>query len=186
VVAHQRQRLAVRAAQPLERVDLGALGQAQVQRDGPGGGQAAEADHGGGRVPAGLGQVVVQAGELDLAADLGVHDLGADAAFADQQAAVHQVADGLAHRGAGQAEPVGQVDLVLQPGPGGQLTGLNELLEMLGDLEIERDRAGPVHPDGHVVVHGTLPSGHREVTPSITPISLPDNRCRRKYVRTNS
>ena len=116
VVAHQRERLAVRAAQPLERVDLGALGQAQVQRDGPGGGQAAEADHGGGRIPAGLGQVVVQAGELDLAADLGVHDLGADAALADQQAAVDQVADGLAHGRPGQAEPVGQVDLVLEPG----------------------------------------------------------------------
>ena len=50
------------------------------------------------------GQVVVQAGQLDRAADLAVHDLGADAALADQQALVHQVLDRLAHGRAGQAE----------------------------------------------------------------------------------
>ena len=90
-----------------------------------------------------------------------MHDLGPHAAFADQQPAVDQVLDRAAHRRPGQAKLVGQVDLVLKPYPSRQLTGLDELLHMLGHLEIQRYRAAAVHLDGRGgLVHGSLFRGH--------------------------
>jgi hypothetical protein len=113
VVLHQRERLILGVTQPFEGVDGGALGQVELARDRVRDGFDTEAEHPRARFPPGLGQVFVQAGQLDLTAHLGVHDLRPDAALADQQPAVDQVPDGPAHGRPGQAEPVGQVDLVL-------------------------------------------------------------------------
>ena len=63
---------------------------------------------------------------------------------------------------AGQAELVSQVDLVLEPRPGGQLPGLDEVLQVLRDLEVERDRAVPVHLEGRGgLSHGDLSAARR-------------------------
>src|SRR5690606_12775533 len=88
--------------------------------------------------------------------DLAVHDLGADAAFADEQAFVHQILDRLADGGPGQAEPVGELDLVVQAAARGQVTLFDRLGDLLGDLEIERHRAGPVQGDVELGAHGVL------------------------------
>ena len=78
-------------------------------------------DHPGARRLVRPGQVVVEAGQLDRALDQPVHHLGADAALADEQALGDELLDRPAHGRAGQAEPVGELDLVLEPrrpGPG--------------------------------------------------------------------
>ena len=77
------------------------------------------------RCAAGLRQVVVQAGQLDRAAHLRVHDLGADAAAAHQHATLDEIADGLSHRGPGHTEPVGELHLVLEAAADRQLTALD-------------------------------------------------------------
>ena len=92
----------------------------------------------------GTRQVVVEAGQLDLAVDPVVHDLGAHAALAHQQALADQFLDGAAHGGPGQAVPVGEQDLVVQARTGPHLAPLDRLLDLLGHLEVERDGAGPV------------------------------------------
>jgi len=102
-------------------------------------------------------QVVEEAGQLDLAAYRRVYHLGAHAPLAHEQPLVDQVLDGVPHRRPGQAEPVGQIDLVLEPRPRRQLTGLDQVLQVLRHLEVERDRAVPVHLDGRGDrVHGYL------------------------------
>ena len=98
-------------------------------------------------VAAFAGQVLVEAGQLDAAADGSMHDLRADAAFAHQQARVDQVLDGSAHGGPGQAEAFGERDLVVQPHAGGQFAGLDGLLQDLGDLVVQRHRAVAVDRD---------------------------------------
>jgi hypothetical protein len=97
-----------------------------------------------GRVLPGPGQVVEEAGQLDLALDPPVHHLGADAAAADQQPLVHQLLDGPPHRRAGQPPPVGEADLILQPVAGLEVAALDGGLDLPGHLEVERHRAGPV------------------------------------------
>jgi hypothetical protein len=76
-----------------------------------------------------------------------MHHLGAHAAFADQHAALDQVLDGAAGGGAGDAEALGEVDLVLDAGADADLALLDQFLQAGGDLEVERHRAGPVHFD---------------------------------------
>jgi hypothetical protein len=171
VVAQQGQGLAVGVTQAFEHVHLRAGRQAQLGGQFLGERLAGEAEHAGGGHPAGLVQVVEQAGQLDFAAHLGLHHLSADPTLADQQAPVDQVLDGPAHGGAGQAELIGQVNLVLEPRPSGQLTGLDEVLQMLRDLEVERDRAVPVHPEGRGgVSHGDLSGARRGLTSAATSI----------------
>ena len=101
---------------------------------------------GGGALARGL-QVVVQAAQLQGALDLAVHDLGADSPAAYQQALVHEGLDGLAHGGAGQAEPPGQLYLVAQQAAGGECSVLDRGFELLGQLEVERYRTAPVHAE---------------------------------------
>jgi hypothetical protein len=160
MIAHERERLGLGRSQPLEHVHLGPHRDAEFGRQRVVGRADREAEHLRARRPPGLGQVVVQAGQLDLAAHLGVDDLGAHAALADQQPAVDQVLDGPAHGRPGQAELVGQVDLVVQPRPRGQVTGLDELLEVLGDLEVEGDRAVTVHQEGGAAHDNFLRDDH--------------------------
>jgi len=111
----------------------------------------------------------MQAGQLHLAGDLGVHDLRADAALAHQQPAAHEVLERPAHGGLGQAELPGQVGLVVQPRPHRQLAGLDHLFQVLRHLEVEGDRAFPVHPDGQGgTIHGQL-AGVDSVTIPLWP-----------------
>ncbi len=88
-----------------------------------------------------------------MAAHARVYHLGAHAPLADEQPLVDQVLDGLPHRRAGQAELVGQRDLVLQAAAGRHLTGFDHLLQPLCHLEVQRHRAGAVDPDrrGHAL-----------------------------------
>ena len=101
------------------------------------------------------GQIVEQAGQLDRPGDLAVHHLGADPALADQQALVDQFLDGAAHGGPGQAELLGQADLVVQPVAGREIALVDGVLDLLGDLEVQRHRAGTIQVDeelGHRVL----------------------------------
>jgi len=77
-----------------------------------------------------------------------------------QHAPVHQVLDRAAHGGPGDTEPVGELDLVLQPRPHRQLTLLDELLQPGGHLEVQRHRAGPVDHHGRQRTGGAVLGGH--------------------------
>ena len=57
-----------------------------------------EAEHGGGRLLTGVREVVVEAGQLQGPAHLGLHDAGADAAPADDQPLVDELLHGPPHR----------------------------------------------------------------------------------------
>ena len=92
-------------------------------------------------------QVVVEAGQLERAAHLGVDDLGADAAFADQHAAFDKILDGPSGGRPGDTQPFGQSHLVLDAGADADLALFDQLLQPRGDLEIERNRARSVHLD---------------------------------------
>jgi hypothetical protein len=143
-VVHQRQRLGVGVAQPFDPVDLRAERDAERLGDGVRGHPNLQQLDLGARCLTGLAQVVVEAGQLHRPAHLGMHDLGADATLAHQHAAFDQVADGAAHGRPGHPQPVGQLDLVLQPPAHRQLAVLDQLLQPAGHLEVERDRAAPV------------------------------------------
>ena len=110
-------------------------------------------DLGGGALTGRL-QVVVEAAQLQRALDLAVHDLGADAAAAYEQALVDEGLDGLADGGPGQAEPCGELDLVAQQAARGQRPVLDRGLQLLGQLEVERDRAAAV--DAELERHGRI------------------------------
>ena len=71
-----------------------------------------------GRLLAGAGQVVEQAGQLDAAVHGVLDHLGADAALADQQALVDEFLDRAAGGGSRQGQPLGQREFVLEPIPG--------------------------------------------------------------------
>ena len=122
VVAQVRHRLAVRQPQPLDqrapRLPSATASAAATSAEA---GSTVLTQHPGGGALARRLQVVVEAAQLQGALDLAVHDLGADAAAAHQQALVDERLDGLADGGAGQAEPRGQLDLVAQQAAGGQL-----------------------------------------------------------------
>ena len=107
----------------------------------------------------GGGQIVEQAGELERAAELGRHHLGADAAAADEQALAHQLLHGLAHRGPAQAEPFGQVGLRVDAVAGPQPPVADGVLELLGELEVQGHAAAAIQ--GQVQRHAPRlgPSG---------------------------
>ena len=99
-------------------------------------------------------QVVVEAAQLQRALDLAVHDLGADAAAAHEQALVDEGLDGLADGGPGQPEPSGELDLVAEQAARGQGAVLDRRLQLLGQLEVERDRTAAV--DAELERHGRV------------------------------
>ncbi len=162
VVLHDGQRLVLGIAEP-----------PQVQDRRPGldgqhrGGLVGGVDHLVGQHigPRGLmmtGQVVEQAGQFDRPADLAVHHLGADTALADQQPLVDQFLYGATHRRAGQPELLGQTDLVVQAIARGQLTIVDRVLDLLGDLVVQRHWAGPVEVDSE--------RGHRPSPVLVGPV----------------
>ena len=108
--------------------------------------------------------------------------------LADQQPAVDEVLHRPAHGRPGKAQLVGQVDLVLEPRPRRQLTGLYEVLQVLGHLEVERDGAVSVHLDGQGgTVHSYLSRGwHTGMLPIMTPGRQVACRSGCKYVGTYS
>jgi hypothetical protein len=60
------------------------------------------------------------------------------------QTFVRQALDRPAHRGPGEAQGFGEVDLVEKQASGGQLPLIDGLLEVLSDLKVQRHRAGAV------------------------------------------
>ena len=147
VVVHQRDRLAVGQPDPLQRVHQGPLGQLQRGGDPVTGVGDLVADDLRGRGLAGRREVVVEAGQLDIAVDALVRDQGPRATLADHEALVGQVQEGGADGGARHAEPLGQLHLVVQPGADLERTGPDGRLVVLGQLEVQRYRAGPVDVD---------------------------------------
>ena len=137
VVTHDGQRLVASEAQPLDRIDVGAVHEAQHVGDGFGRLRDGEREH----LRAGLltsgPQIVVEARQLDRPAHPGLYDLRAHTAAANQQPAVDEVLDGSPHRRPRKAQPLGQHDLVVQPGAGRVGAGLDELLQVLRHLEVQ-------------------------------------------------
>lgn len=164
----------------LDPVDFAAL------RDGQGGGDLGGRGDGGveqdagGRALAGGLQVVVEAAQFQGPFDLAVHDLGAHAAAAYEQALVDQGLDGLADGRAGQAEAGRQLDLVAQQTARGQLAVLDRGLQLLGQLEVERDRTAAV--DAELERHGRSLFWFRH-GPSVAPVQ-DDGKLRSSVVRT--
>ncbi len=133
-VAQDRQRTTTRAAEPFEVEHRLSRRGPQLLGDCGCGLLHGVAEHARGRPLTGSGQVVVEAGELDLASNPPVHHLGAHATLADEQPLVDQLLDRLPHRRPGQAELVGQGDLALEPVAGLERPGLDRLLDLGGHL----------------------------------------------------
>ena len=141
VVVHDRQRGPVGQPQPLQKEQRGAGGQPQDRGELVVGADLAGGQHRGGRMPAADGQVVVQAGQRHRAEDARRRDHGAQATAPDHQALLDQALHRLPDGGAAHAEAFGQVEFVIQPFPRLERAVLDGLLEVLGDLEVQRDRA---------------------------------------------
>ena len=148
VVGHQGERLVLGAAQPPDPDDVGIGWEPQCDRDWFGRRHDPETANGRGRMLAGPVEVVVQAGQLDRAADLRLHHLRPDSALADQHALVDETLDGLPHRRPGQGKLPGEDNLVREPGTGRQRARDDRLLDLLGDLEVEGDRTSAVDRHG--------------------------------------
>ncbi len=154
VVAQDGHGLAVGAAQPLQDRDLRALRDAECGGDVGGRGNLLVADDLRGRALPGRLQVVVEAAELQRALHLAVHHLGAHPAPPDQQPLVDERLDGLPDGGPGQAQPHRQVHLVAQEVARGQDPVLDRLLQLLGELVVERHGTAPVQGEGQRVQRG--------------------------------
>lgn len=76
-----------------------------------------------------------------------MQDLGADAPAAYQQALVDERLDGLADGGPGESEPARQLDLVAEKAARRESALLDGGLQLLRQLEVERDGAGAVHTE---------------------------------------
>ena len=147
VVAELRHRLVAGEPQPLDVLDRTPLGQRQGGSDTGLGREGVVAQYPGGGPLAGGEQVVIQAAEFERALDLAVHHLGTDATAAHQQPLVHQQLDGLADGGAGEPQAPRELYLVAQQAAGDKPAALDGRLQLLGELEVERDRAGAVHTE---------------------------------------
>ena len=150
VVVHDRQRGPVGQPQPLQEEQRGAGGQPEDRGELVAGRDLAGGQHGGGRMPAAGGQVVVQARQRHRAEDARRRDHGAQATAPDHQALLDQALHRLPYRGAAHAQAFGQVQLVVQPVARLERPVVDGPLEVLGDLEVQRYGAGAVErPFGH-------------------------------------
>ena len=147
-VVHQRQRLVVGVAQALDPGDLGAGGQSECGGDLVGRRDDAQVQHDRARHAVRGAQVVIEARKLERPADLGVDDLRTDAALAYEHSALDQVLDGAPGGGPGDAQPFGEIHLVLDAASDADLALLDQLLQARGDLEVQGDRTGAVDLDG--------------------------------------
>ena len=179
-VVHQRDGLAVGQPDPLQRDHHGRLGELQGGGDRFAGVGDLVADDLRARRPPGRRQVVVQAGQLDIPVDPLVGDQGSRAALADHHALVGQVLEGGPHGGAGQAEPLRELYLVVQPGTDLERPGPDRRLEVLGKLEVQGHRAGPVdgdHAEGGHIARGCLwflhPARHPAPVGAAGPVPWP-------------
>jgi len=144
---HQGHRLAVRQPHPLQRHHQRAFRQAQrlgdlLARVGDLGAQ-----HGGGRTPAGRGEVVVQARQLDVAIDALAGDESSRTALPHHKALVGEVEERGAHGGAGQPERLRELNLVVQAGSRLQRARLDGRLVVLRHLKVQRHGTRPVDRD---------------------------------------
>jgi hypothetical protein len=115
-----------------------------------------QAEHLGPRLAAVARQVLVQAGELGAPVHHLLGDRGADAPPADQHALRHQLGDGAAHGGPGQAQPLGQRQLVLEGVTGAERPGVDRGGQLLGQLVVERHRARTVDLDRQAHRHAPM------------------------------
>ena len=58
--------------------------------------------------------------------------------------------------GPGQSELLGQADLVVEAITGGEIAFVDGMLDLLGDLEVQRNRAGAIQVDKELG-HRSLP-----------------------------
>ena len=94
-----------------------------------------------GRLLAGPGEVVEEARQLDTAVHRVLHDLGADAALAHQQALVDEFLDRAPRRRPRQRQPLRQRQFVLEPVTGREFAVADRRLDRLGELIVEGNRA---------------------------------------------
>ena len=107
-----------------------------------------QGQHRGGRVLPAACQILVQAAQSELPAHLGLDDAGADAPAADEHTLLDQVLHRPAHRRTGQAELLGEQQLVVQPAARGKPAVEDGRFEGLGDLEVQgRGSSGPRRSD---------------------------------------
>jgi hypothetical protein len=92
----------------------------------------------------GQAQVVVEAREFDTAGEAAAHHLGADAPAAHEQPLIHEFLDGAADGRTGDREMLGELEFVLDPRSGSEVSPLDGLLHPPGDLVVEGDRPGAV------------------------------------------
>ena len=170
VVVHQGQRGAVGQPQPLDFEHRCPGGQREDRGELGAGLDLRRAQDRGRRVPVVRGQVVVQARQCHRAEDAGSHDHRAQAAAPDHQALLDQALHGLPDGGAAHAQPFGQVQLVIEPVPRFERPVFDRGLELLGDLEVQRNRAGPVERSlGHGASPACRPAGSHGDASSICP-----------------
>src|SRR5699024_8320695 len=83
-------------------------------------------------------EIVVEAGELDVAGDTAVHDLSADAPTTHKQALVDELLNRAPNSRPGQTEALCKCHLVLQTRPSRQHLIADGDFKALGDLIVER------------------------------------------------
>jgi hypothetical protein len=138
---HQRERCPVGEPQPLHRQH----GRADGQQQGRGqlfvGRELGHREHRGGRLTASGQQVVVEAGQCDRPEDARGYHHRAQTTSADNETLIHQPLDRLPDRGPGHPELLGEVKLVVEPLSRFQGPVADRMLEILRDLEVQRNRA---------------------------------------------
>jgi hypothetical protein len=96
--------------------------------------------HPGLRGPAGRPEVLVQAGEGNPAADLGIRHPGTDPLLAGEHALLDEVVQGAAHRRPGDVQRRGELDLIGQPLARQQFAAVDRFFQALAHLKVERNR----------------------------------------------
>ena len=145
---HECRRDVIGEAEALDVDERGVGGQAH------GGGRAGidpggvEGEDRGRRLRSAAVEVVIEAGEFVPAVDHLVGHGGSHSAAAHEEAAAHEFGDGAAHGRAGEVEPIGQGEFVLEGIAGLEGAVLDDGGELLRELVIERHRARAVDDDG--------------------------------------
>src|SRR6266567_370487 len=147
-VVHERDRLPVGETDPFQADHQRAFGELKGLRDYLAGRAHLVAQHLGRRRLAGQGQVIVEAGQLDITVDLLPADHGPVTALAGDHAPIGQVPEGGPHGGTREAEFLGQLHLVVEACAHRQGAGPDSRLQVLSQLEVQRDRAAAVNADG--------------------------------------
>jgi len=159
--------------------DLRADGDSQAFRDGVVRRNDIVGEHAcAGLVMRGL-QILVEADQLDLAGHPSLNNLRADTTAAHEKSLVDQLLDGTPHCEAGQAEPLPNGDLVLQPCTGPDVTAPDRPFQSAGAIQIEEEFVGP---HGLICGHGVPLVGARAVARTRATLLSRQNYAKGRFV----